>query len=417
MVVVKMNRYPTIDDLDLKEGQTVLVRVDFNSPVDPNTKTLLGSTRIEAHVPTIKHLVEKNLRIVLLAHQGRKGGKDFISLQPHAEKLNEFISDWGKCEYIPDVVGKQAKEAIQSLDDGDIILLDNVRQLDDETAKKSPEDHAKTATIVKELAPLADAFINDAFSAAHRSQASTVGFIPLLPSAMGKLMEKEVNGILKAIENPERQVTYLLGGTKPEDTLPLIKHVLEHDKADHVLIGGTIAHVFHMAEGKTLSKPSIEFLSRAYSEDELSEFKQQAASLLQQHPDKIMLPLDHAADDSGTRKIVSLSSVPEDLPLLDIGDETINAFGDILSRSKTVIINGPMGAFEKEPFARGTVELLKVISSSGAYSVGGGGHTLKALKIANASLSFVSTAGGALLRMLSGEELAVLKALRKKHET
>ncbi len=411
-----MNKYPTIDDLNLDEGQTVIVRVDFNSPIDPEKKILLGTTRIEAHIPTIKELIEKKLRVVLLAHQGRKGGKDFISLQPHAEVLNNLMKGWGKCEFIPDIVGNAAKNAIRSLQPGEVILLDNVRQLDDETAKKSPEEHAKSSTIVKELAPLADAFVNDAFSAAHRAHASTIGFIPILPSAMGRLMEKEVFGILKATENPERPVTYLLGGTKPEDTLPLIQHVLDSNKADHVLVGGTIAHVFHLAEGKSLSKPSEEFLEKSYSKEELASFNDQARQLLQQHSDKIVLPSDYAADDDGSRKNMAVADLPVNLPLLDIGDETIRTFKDILAKSKTVIINGPMGMFEKEPFAKGTVELLKTIGFSGAYSVGGGGHTLKALKVANTNLSFVSTAGGALLRMLSGKELAVLKVLREKHE-
>lgn len=411
-----MRKYPTMDDLNLNEGQTVIVRVDFNSPVDLETKSLLGTTRIEAHVPTIKELVEKKLKIVLLAHQGRKGGKDFISLKPHADVLNKLMNGWGTCKFIADVAGNEAKQAIKSLRAGDVILLDNVRQLDDETAKKSPQEHARTASIVKELAPLADAFINDAFSAAHRAHASTVGFIPVLPSAMGRLMEKEVFGILKAIENPEKPVTYLLGGTKPEDTLPLIQHVLDNEKADHVLIGGTIAHIFHLAEEKTLSRPSKKFLAQSYSEEDLNNFKKQAKQLLNRHSEKIVLPTDHAADDNGTRKNVTVENIPSDLPLLDIGDETINHFKTILTQSRTIIINGPMGVFEKDPFAKGTVELLQAIGNSGAYSVGGGGHTLKALKVANANLSFVSTAGGALLKMLSGKELAVLKALREKNK-
>ncbi len=409
-------KYPTIDDLNLENEQTVIVRVDFNSPVDPDTKELLGTTRIEAHVPTIRELVENDLRIVLLAHQGRKGGKDFISLQPHADVLNDLIKDCGKCTFVPDVAGETAKKAIQSLRPGDVILLDNVRQLDDETAKRTPEEHARASTIVRELAPLADGFINDAFSAAHRGHASTVGFIPILPSAMGRLMEKEVKGILKATENPSRPVTYLLGGTKPEDTLPLIQHALDSGTANHILIGGTIAHVFHLAQGKSLGVPSVQFLEKSYTKEELKQFQETASRILQQHSDKILLPMDYAADDSGTRKNIPISELPTNLPLLDIGDESIKRYKEILSQSRTVIFNGPMGVFERAEFAHGTVELLRIIGNGNAYSIGGGGHTLKALKLAKVDLSFVSTAGGALLRMLSGKELAVLKALREKHQ-
>ena len=248
-----MSKLLTLDDVAL-EGKTVLVRVDFNSPVDPETKKILDYTRIKRHgETTIKELAEKGAKVVVLAHQGRKGDPDFIPLKQHAEILGKVL---GKpVKYVDDVFGEKAKNAIKSLKNGEILVLENVRTFDGETKKGTPEEHAETE-FVKNLAPLADLFVNDAFAAAHRAHVSIVGFTAVLPSAAGRIMERELKSLSRVLENPEKPCVFVLGGAKADDSLEISRYVLSNNIADYVLTGGVVGHVFLAAKGVNLGKPN-----------------------------------------------------------------------------------------------------------------------------------------------------------------
>ncbi|TRO52579.1 phosphoglycerate kinase, partial [Candidatus Bathyarchaeota archaeon] len=227
-----MPKFLTMDDLNLK-NKTVLVRVDFNSPVDPNTKKVIDDTRIRAHADaTIKELVKKGAKTVILAHQGRPGDADFIGLGQHAELLGKALDM--PVIYADDVIGKVAQDSIKSLKSGEVLVLGNVRSISNEQNKGTPEEHSKTE-FVQSLAPLADAFINDAFAAAHRAHVSIVGFTPLLASAAGRIMERELKSLSKALEKPEKPCVYVMGGAKADDSLEISKYVLSNGIADYVL--------------------------------------------------------------------------------------------------------------------------------------------------------------------------------------
>ena len=248
-----------MDDFDFK-NKTVLVRVDFNSPVDPNTKKVLDDTRIRAHAEsTIKELVNKGAKTVILAHQGRPGDADFISLEQHASLLGKALGI--SVKYVDDVIGKSAQDAIKNLKSSEVLVLGNVRGVPNEQNKGTPEEHSKTE-FVKNLAPLADIFINDAFAAAHRAHISMVGFTAVLPSAAGRIMERELKALGKVLEAPEKPSVFVIGGAKGDDSLDISKYVLKNGIANNVLTGGIIGHIFLVAKGFDLGKRNMAFLEK-----------------------------------------------------------------------------------------------------------------------------------------------------------
>jgi phosphoglycerate kinase len=235
-----MAKYLTLDDFNVK-NKVVLVRVDFNSEIDPETKIVTSDVRIRAHAETtLKELAEKGAKVVILAHQGRKGEADFTPLKQHAEILGKIL----KCpvKYVDDIYGEKAQNAIKNLQSGEILVLGNVRGFDGETKKGTPEEHAKTP-LVQNLAPLADLFVNDAFAAAHRAHVSMVGFTAVLPSAAGRIMERELKSLSRALETPEKPCVYVMGGAKADDSLEISKYVLGNGIADYVVVGGDFAAV------------------------------------------------------------------------------------------------------------------------------------------------------------------------------
>jgi len=406
-----MSRILTLDDFKF-EGKTVLVRVDFNSPVDPETKKILDDTRIRMHgETTIKELAEKGAKVVILAHQGRKGSPDFIPLKQHAEILGRVL---GKpVKYVPDVFGEQAQKAIKELKNGEILVLDNVRTYPDETKKAAPEEHAKTE-FVRTLAPLADIFVNDAFAAAHRAHVSMVGFTAVLPSCAGRIMERELNALSKVLEAPEKPCVYILGGAKADDSLQISKYVLENKIADHVLTGGITGHLFLVARDVNLGKPNMELLE----EEELMGLVPGIKDLMQAYPGKIETPADVAVEVNGKRREIPVDKLPTEYPIYDIGTETIEKYCEIVRKAKSIVISGPPGVFEKEEFAKGTRELFGAAASSEAFSLVGGGHTVAAVKKFGLAekVSYISTAGGALIEFLMGKKLPAVVALQRAAE-
>lgn len=403
-----MAKFLTMDDFNFR-NKVVIVRVDFNSPIDPASKKVLDDTRIRAHgETTIKELVQKGAKVVILAHQGRPGDPDFTPLKQHADILGRILKK--PVEYVDDVFGARAQKAVKELKNGEILVLENVRTYADEQKKGTPEEHAKSE-FVRNLAPLADVFVLDAFAAAHRAHISIVGFATVLPSVAGRIMERELKALTKVLEKPEKPCVFILGGAKADDALKISQYVLKNNIADYVLTGGVVGHLFMVAKGINLGKPNADFLKTK----ELMGFVPGIQELMKAYPKKIEVPSDVAFEVNGKRKEISVKELPMDYPSCDIGEETVKKYSAIIRKAKSIVISGPMGVFENKDFAKGTRGIFKAIASSKAFSLVGGGHTVAAvgeLKLAD-KMSYVSTAGGALIEFLMGEKLPGVAALEK----
>lgn len=387
---------PTMDDFDFS-GKTVLLRADINSPLDPETMEIIDTSRIKRVVPTIKEILDKNGKVVILAHQGRPGGWDFTGLEKHSEALSEELGMGVK--YVEDIYGDKARNAIKELGDGEVLMLDNVRKFEGERDKKTAEEHSRSI-LVQSLAPLADIFVNDAFAAAHRSQCSLVGFIPVMPSCAGRLMEKEVKTLSKITEKPERPCIFIFGGAKYSNAIKVIKNLLERGVADKILLGGVPGNVF-----AGLAKPS---------EEERAEI----GSIMAGFGDRLILPVDVAVDDGGRRE-AGVTELKEggtgSYEIKDIGSRTAEIFRKEIEGASMILLSGPMGVFESKEFEKGTREVVEAVASSRAFSVVGGGHTTAAVNkfgVAD-SISYISTGGGSLERFLMGGKIPVIEALEK----
>ena len=403
-----MAKFLTMDDFDFK-NKTALVRVDFNSNIDPKTKKILEAPRIRAHgETTIKELIQKGAKVVILAHQGRPGDPDFSTLKQHAEFLSKVL---GKpVKYVDDLFGEKAQKAIKELKSGEVLVLENVRTYPDELKKGMPEEHAKSE-FVRKLAPLADVFVNDAFSAAHRAQISIVGFTAVLPSVAGRIMERELKALTKAVENPEHPCLYILGGAKADDALKISQYVLKNNIADQVLTGGVVGHLFLAAKGFDLGRPNMEFLQKK----ELMGFVQGIKALIGEYPDRIEVPIDIAVEVDKKRKEILVKQLPTSHPIFDIGANTIEKYSKIIKNAKSIVFSGPVGVFENKEFETGTKKVFEAIASSKAYSLIGGGDTVAAVEKFGLAqkMGYVSTAGGALIEFLMGEKLPGVVALEK----
>lgn len=403
-----MPKILTMDDYDFK-GKTALVRVDFNSPIDPNTKKILDDTRIRAHgESTIKELSQKGAKVVILAHQGRPGDPDFTPLKEHAQILGKIL---GKpVEYVDDVYGEKAQRAIKELKNGEILVLENVRTFADEQKKGTPEEHAKTE-MVKKLSPLADVFVSDAFAAAHRAHVSIVGFTAVLPSVAGRIMERELKALGRVVHNPEKPCVYILGGAKADDSLKISQYVLKNKIADHVLTGGVVGHLFLAAKGIDLGKPNMDLLEK----EELMGLGAGIRELMKDYPGKIEVPTDLAVEANKKRLEIMVSKLPTSYPIFDIGKVTVEKYTEIIKAAKSIVISGPMGVYENPEFLFGTKKILETVASSKAFSLVGGGHTIAAVEEMGLAkkMGYVSTAGGALIEFLMGEQLPGVAALEK----
>jgi phosphoglycerate kinase len=401
-----MPKFLTIDDFDLK-NKTVLVRVDFNSPLDPKTKQIINDKRIRAHASaTIEDLVKKGAKTVILAHQGRLGSADFISLEQHAKLLGKALNM--PVKFVDDVVGEAAQNAIKALKSGEVLVLGNVRGLSYEQNKGTPEEHSKTE-FVQNLAPLADVFINDAFAAAHRAHVSMVGFTAVLPSAAGRIMERELKALGKVLESPEHPSVFVIGGAKGDDSLDISNYVLSNKIADNVLTGGVIGHIFLVAQGVNLGEANMKFLEK----QDLMSLVPGIKALMNKYPGAIVVPVDLAMDADHKRKEIDVKDLPTPNSIFDIGTKTANKFADIILKAKTIVVSGPVGVFENPEFKKGSEIVLNAVADSEGFSLVGGGHTVAAVeKLGLADkMSYVSTAGGALIEFLMGKTLPGVAAL------
>ena len=385
-------------------GKTAFVRVDLNCPVDEKTKKVEPSERIAGHALTVRELSDKGAKVVVLAHQGRKGDPDCISLSQHALLLGAAVKK--PVKFVDDVCGERAKAAIRSLSNGEILLLENVRFMDDETKYKTIAENEK-ATIVRELSPLCDVFVLDAFSAAHRAQASIVGFHKK-PVVAGRVMQRELEA-LSRLKNPQRPAVFVFGGAKADDSIGVMEHGLSEGKVDAVLACGVLGELFILASGRELGATQG-FITESNAIGHLPAAKE----MLAKYPGKILFPQDVAVDEGGKRKELPISSLPSNSSILDIGKKTAQQYSAAIASAKTVLMNGPAGVYERPEFAFGTRALLKAIEGSGAFSVMGGGHTLSAIDkfgIDKSKIGYISLAGKALIEYLSGEELPGVKIL------
>jgi phosphoglycerate kinase len=392
-----------MEDVKL-DNKRVLVRVDFNSPMDPSGN-ILDDKRIKSHLDTLRAL--EDCRVVLMAHQSRAGKKDYTTMEAHARSATRLLRR--DVAYIDDIFGSHAREAIRSLMPGEVLLLENTRFYAEENMNRTPADHAKSH-MVKRLAPLFDLFINDAFAVSHRSHCSVVGFTEVLPSIAGLLMDKEITALDKGLKGDEHPTIYSLGGTKADDSIKVIENVLRRGGADKILTSGVVATVFLMAAGINIGEANRKFVE----DQEYLEQIPIAAKLLAEYPDKIAMPVDVALNKNGERIDVAVSALSNDLPIADIGLETIVDYSKELKDARVTVMNGPAGIFEQEKFKLGTSELLKAASESD-YSIAGGGHSVAAIEQLGleSKFSHVSMGGGASITYLSGEPLPGIEALKK----
>jgi len=403
----------TLDDIEVR-GKTVLCRIDINQPINWETGGLKDTTRVEACVPTLKELSDKGARLVLLAHQGSDiEYKNFYTTLPHSKVLSVLLGR--EVKFIDDVCGPAAREAIKSLKDGEILLLDNVRYVSEEQTlfelklQLSHERQAKTL-LVQKLAPLADLYICDAFAAAHRDQPSLCGLEQVLPSAMGRLFEEEFCVISGLMENPGRPCVFVLGGAKIGDAFLMMDTVLSGGIADAILAGGLVAQVLLWANGDEIGEPSCGFIRNQGYENLVETGK----DLLAKYRDKIVLPIDFGYVKQASRHECAIGKLPDGELVVDIGSDTAALFQREIRGAKTVFVNGPMGVFEEKPSELGTKMVWDALGDTAAYTVIGGGDSITATtKYGKTNkVSYICTGGGALIRFLTGEELPVVKALR-----
>ncbi|MBI1365555.1 MAG: phosphoglycerate kinase [Alphaproteobacteria bacterium] len=397
-----MSGYRTLDDLDV-QGKRVLVRVDFNVPMKDGQVT--DDTRIQRALPTIRELSKKGAKVILLSHFGRPKGepKPEFSLKPVAKALGDLLG--GPVEFAEDCVGEPAKKTADRLIDGDVAVFENTRFHSGEE-KNDPD-------FVKALAANGDLYVNDAFSAAHRAHASTEGLAHVLPAAAGRAMEAELDYLTAALSNPVRPLVAVVGGAKISTKIDLLKNLV--GKADALVIGGAMANTFLSARGvcvgASLSEPDLAATAR--------EIEQAAA----RGGCALILPSDVVVADAlragAESEVVSVENVPSDRMILDLGPDTVDAIAAEIEAAKTLVWNGPLGAFETPPFDTATVESARFaarrVKEAGLVAVAGGGDTVAALNHAGVAddFTYVSTAGGAFLEWLEGKELPGVKALEK----
>jgi phosphoglycerate kinase len=390
----------TVADIDV-QGKRILLRVDFNVPLDPDDGHVLDDTRIRAALPTIEYLRERGARLILCSHLGRpKGVDDSLRLAPVARRLGELLGSPVKTT--DDCVGPQVKEAAQALGPGDVLLLENLRF--------HPEEEANDPDFARALASLADVYVNDAFGSAHRAHASTAGVAAYLPAVAGFLMEKELTFLGKALANPDRPFAAVIGGAKISTKMGVLENLLA--KVDRLLIGGGMACTFLKAEGLEVGQSLVE---EAYVETarQIRERASQRGVMLLLSSDVIV---GDRFEADARHQQVSVKEIPADWQIMDIGEKTAEAFVQALRDCKTVLWNGPMGVIEFEAFSQGSYRLAEAIAGLNATTIVGGGETVAVVERLGleGKFSHVSTGGGAALEFLEGRELPGVAALADK---
>ncbi|MCG0239414.1 MAG: phosphoglycerate kinase [Firmicutes bacterium] len=390
----------TVRDVDVK-GRRVLVRVDFNVPLAEDG-SITDDTRIRAALPTIRYLVEQGARVILCSHLGRPKGKPDpkYSLRPAAARLEQLLGR--PVKLAADVVGPSARELAAGLKDGDVMMLENVR-FEPGEEKNDPE-------LARKLAELAELYVNDAFGTAHRAHASTAGVAAHLPAVAGFLMQKEVEVMGKALAQPDRPFVAIIGGAKVSDKIGVIENLLT--KVDKLVIGGGMANTFLRAQGLETGASLVE--------EEKLDLARSLMDRARERGVELLLPVDVVVADrfaaDATHKVVPVDQIPQGWMALDIGPETARRYQEVIRSARTVVWNGPMGVFEMEPFARGTVAVAQAVADCQGTTIVGGGDSVAAVEKAGVAdrITHVSTGGGASLEFLEGRELPGVAVLQRK---
>ena len=403
-----MFEYKSYRDVDLK-GKKVLIRPDINSNIDVENNTIRESPRIQALGEALEEL--KECAVVVMAHQSRPGSKDFTSFKLHAKELKKYTDM--PVKYVEDIFGEKAIQAIKDLKVGEVLVLDNVRKWDTENEQFDDFSKAEQTEMIQALAPLFDYFIADAFGAAHRAQPSIIGWPSLLA---GPTVVKEFEYMTKLLESPERPMTMLIGGAKAIDKYKAMKYNLDNDRLDNALCAGLTAVLIMEAIGISTGEPN-----RKVVEKDLNKARDEIKEIYEKYKDQIFLPSDLVIEKDGKRKILKIDELEEYNEVTgDIGKKTSSEFEKIIMNSKTIVANGPPGIFEKEVFRKGTKEMVaamaKASKKNNALTVIGGGEMGTAAEMFGYSdkISFISTGGGAMLEILSGKDVPLVKALREK---
>lgn len=387
----------TIEDIDVN-GKKVLMRCDFNVPQDENGN-ITDNRRIVSALPSIKYLIEHNAKVILCSHLGRPKGefKEKYSLKPIAEELSKLLGK--EVKLAKDVIGEDAHNLANNLKDGDVMLLENVRF--------HKEEEANDPEFAKKLADMAEIYVNDAFGTAHRAHASTAGVASYLPAVSGFLIKKELDFMGSALENPERPFVAILGGAKVSDKIGVIENLME--KVDTLIIGGAMAYTFLKATGKNIGN--------SLCEDEKLELAKNILEKAKQKNVKLMLPVDNIEAKSTDDEVTKIVEDIEDgYAGFDIGPKTIEMYEKELESAKTVVWNGPLGMFELEKFANGTMSIARKLAELDAITIIGGGDSASAIEKAGLSdkMSHISTGGGASLEFLEGKKLPGIEVLEDK---
>ena len=402
--------------MDVK-GKTVICRLDINSPIDTQSKKIVSDNRIQKSKATMRYLLDGGAKVAILAHQGDTlDYQNLMSMAEHAQRLGEVVGQ--PIGYIDDVCGLAAQQAVKNLKEGEAILLGNVRYLGEElsTFEKDVKLTAEQMTdtwLVRSLAPVADLYVNDAFAAAHRNAPSMVAFQEILPTAAGFLLFDEYEALSKVLHGAAKPAVFVLGGAKISDAFGMMRTVLENGTADNILTTGVTGVVMLHAAGVDVGQKTIDFLQ---SKD-LLVFAEEARGLLKNFGDRIFMPQDVAIVKDGQRTEIGIADMPLDTLYPDIGAKTIAQYRDILMQAGTIFANGPAGVYEEAATEKGTKEIWQAIADSQGYSVIGGGDTVssagKFIDLAN--ISYVCTAGGAMVRFMSGKKLPLVAAMEKAY--
>ncbi|MEE8232555.1 MAG: phosphoglycerate kinase [Thermoplasmata archaeon] len=402
-------KFYTLDDFD-PAGRTVLLRLDINSPIDPTSGRILNDSRIRQHMITLREL--RDARVVIMAHQGRPGKDDFTTMEAHADRLSYYLGR--EVRYVDSLFGRQALAAITGLQPGEFLLLENTRFYSEEVVLQGVgPDKMASSRLVTTLGPHADLFINDAFAAAHRAQPSLIGFCERVPALAGRVMEREVRALDRALHGEDRPKVAILGGQKVDDSLEVARRFLTEGIVDRVLTTGAVANLLLWAQGTRPGKPSEEFLRREIPGVEA--VVEEGARLLAKFGDRIELPEDLILNVKGRRKAITVADLPSEYPIYDVGLNTIVRYLDEIAEAAVILLNGPAGVFEIEEFSVGTRELFLGVARAKGFKVVGGGHTVTAVEqlgIAH-QLDHVSTGGGSLIHYLAGRPLPAIEALER----
>ncbi len=401
--------YTSFKDVKLK-GKKILMRVDINSNIDLEKMEIRDSPRIRALVPALNEYFKKSA-VIILAHQSRPGREDFTDLDIHAKEIEKHLGR--PVKFVKDIFGEQAIQAIKALDPGEVLVLNNVRKFEGEMKNYKDFSEAENTEMVKTLFPLVDYVIVDAFGAAHRAHASIVGWPKMMA---GPITDKELDALKKIMQKPEKPMAMLIGGAKAIDKFKAMKFNFDNEKLDYALCSGLTAILIFEALGKNMGEPNHKIIA-----EDLEANKDMITDTYEKYNDKIILPEDLIIDDNGNRKTISIEDAGTyNTTTGDIGEKTVEKFNSILMKCKTIVANGPPGIFEKEVFRKATNEIVDTMvaatKKNKALTIIGGGEMGAAASMAGKAddVSFISTAGGAMLEILSGKDLPMIKALREK---